>query len=134
MNRRLGAFVSCAACFLPALGCKEQQPRIAVDTVKPPHETCRNVVRVSPKIQEDRLTRKVEPVYPQEAKDKNTRGAVYLHIIVGCDGKVALAEVSSGDPLLGKSALQAVQHWEYKVTLLKGEPVEVDTMVTVQFP
>jgi protein TonB len=97
-------------------------------------EACREYVRSSPKRQEDRLTRKVEPVYPQEAKDKNIRGSVYLHIIVGCDGKVAAAEVSSGDPLLAKSALQAVRQWEYKVAFLNGDPVQVDTMVTVQFP
>jgi TonB family protein len=135
MNRCLGVFVLCAVCFLPTLGCKDrQQPTPTLDSAKTPYKACRNVILSSPSRQEERLKRRVEPVYPQEAKDKSIRGTVNLHVIVGCEGKVEAAEVTSGDPLLAKSALQAVRQWEYKVTLVNGDPVQVDTMVIVKFP
>jgi hypothetical protein len=42
-------------------------------------------------------------------------------------------EVISGDPLLVKSALDAVRQWKYRPTPLNGEPVEVDTTIDVIF-
>jgi protein TonB len=42
-------------------------------------------------------------------------------------------EVLSGHPLLIPAALQAVKQWQYKPTLLNGEPVEVVTQVDVNF-
>ncbi len=56
-----------------------------------------------------------------------------LHAIIDKDGKVAQLEVISGHPLLVQSALDAVKQWRYKPTLLNGDPVEVDTTITVTF-
>ena len=42
-------------------------------------------------------------------------------------------EVVSGHPLLVQAALDAVKQWRYKPTLLNGDPVEVDTTITVTF-
>jgi protein TonB len=39
----------------------------------------------------------------------------------------------SGPPLLMKSALDAIRQWRYKPTMLNGEPVEVDTTISVVF-
>ncbi len=36
-------------------------------------------------------------------------------------------------PLFIQSALQAVQQWRYKPTFLNGEPVEIDTFITVVY-
>jgi len=41
--------------------------------------------------------------------------------------------VVSGHPLLVQSALDAVKQWRYKPTQLTGDPVEVDTTITVTF-
>jgi len=42
-------------------------------------------------------------------------------------------EYVSGPPLLMKSALDAIKQWRYKPTMLNGEPVEVDTTISVVF-
>jgi protein TonB len=44
-------------------------------------------------------------------------------------------EVSIGvwDPLLVPAALEAVKKWRYRPFLLNGEPVEVETTITVNF-
>ena len=73
------------------------------------------------------------PVYPPLARQARIQGNVVLHAIIDKDGKVAQLEVISGHPLLVQSALDAVKQWRYKPTLLNGDPVEVDTTITVTF-
>jgi protein TonB len=53
--------------------------------------------------------------------------------VLSTAGKVQQLELVSGDPVLAKAALEAVRQWEYKPTLLNGEPVEVDTTIDVVF-
>jgi protein TonB len=73
------------------------------------------------------------PVYPTLARQARIQGNVVLHAIIDKDGKVAQLEVMSGHPLLVQAALDAVKQWRYKPTLLNGDPVEVDTTITVTF-
>jgi protein TonB len=73
------------------------------------------------------------PVYPALARQARIQGNVVLHAIIDKDGKVAQLEVVSGHPLLVQAALDAVKQWRYKPTLLNGDPVEVDTTITVTF-
>jgi len=41
--------------------------------------------------------------------------------------------VVSGHPILVPAALDAVKQWHYRPYLLNGEPVEVETNITVTF-
>ena len=56
-----------------------------------------------------------------------------LHAIIDREGRVAELEVLSGHPVLVKAAMDAVQLWRYRPTLLNGEPVEVETTIKVSF-
>lgn len=90
--------------------------------------------RVSGKILAGQIIQKVQPVYPQSAKDAKIQGEVILHAIIDEEGKVAqLAIVSSPDDALSKSALDAVRQWTYKPYLLNGKPTAVDTTINVNF-
>ena len=73
------------------------------------------------------------PVYPPEAKQAHIQGVVSLHAIIAKDGTVQNLSVISGDPLLAASALEAVDRWVYRPTLLNGEPVEVETVIDVNY-
>jgi periplasmic protein TonB len=73
------------------------------------------------------------PLYPALARQARIQGNVVLHAIIDKEGKVAQLEVISGHPLLVQSALDAVKQWRYKPTQLNGDPVEVDTTITVTF-
>jgi TonB family protein len=77
--------------------------------------------------------RKVEPVYPEEAKIAHIEGAVDIHIVIGTNGRVMQATPISGDPILAMSAIDAIRQWQYEPILLNGIPVEMDTTVTVSF-
>ncbi len=76
---------------------------------------------------------KIEPVYPQLAKEKGIQGTVRLHAIVGKDGSIQQLEVISGQPLLVEAALTAVRQSKYRITYLNGEAVEVDTVIDIIF-
>ncbi|MFZ1086312.1 MAG: energy transducer TonB [Terracidiphilus sp.] len=78
------------------------------------------------------LVKKVQPIYPQNAKDLHVSGTVVLQATIGRDGGVHnLRVISAPAPSLAISALWAVSRWQYKPYLLMGEPVEVDTTVNV---
>jgi protein TonB len=60
-------------------------------------------------------------------------GTVVLRAVIGRDGMVRSVEVVTGHPMLAKAAREAVLEWRYQPTLLNGEPVEVETAITVHF-
>jgi TonB family protein len=96
-------------------------------------EQKRNPIRIGENVQESKLIKKVEPVYPQAAMQNRISGKVRLQITVDEEGNVEEITPKSGDPLLVASAIDAVQQWQYSPTLLNGNPVPVIAEVTVFF-
>jgi periplasmic protein TonB len=91
-------------------------------------------VRVSQGVTQGMVIRRVQPQYPQMAKIARVQGAVVLAAIIGKDGSIQnLHVISSASPLLNQAAIDAVKQWRYKPYILNGDPVEVDTTVTVNF-
>jgi protein TonB len=99
----------------------------------PPPKVAPSRIRVGGNVQAAALVRKVDPVYPPIAKTAHVSGTVVLHAIIGKDGSVQNLEYVSGPGLLMKSAMDAIKQWRYKPTMLNGEPVEVDTTISVVF-
>ena len=79
------------------------------------------------------LAHRVEPVYPRIAILTHQQGQVQLHAIIAKDGTIRSLEVMSGAPLLASAAMDAVKQWRYQPYKLNGEPVEVETFITVNF-
>ena len=90
-------------------------------------------VRVGGAVASANLIHQVTPVYPKEAKKKHITGAVLLHATIGKDGTIENLEYVSGPPELTPSAMEAVKQWRYKPTLLNGDPVQVDTTISVVY-
>lgn len=90
-------------------------------------------VRIGGDVLQAKLIHQVNPIPPSEAFGKHLQGTVVLHIIVDVDGTVKQVDVVSGPPELAPSAANAVRQWRYEPTLLNGDPVEVDSTVTVNF-
>jgi protein TonB len=99
----------------------------------PPKAPTPKSIRVGGNVAQANLIRQVTPVYPPIAKTAHISGTVLLHAIIGKDGTVQDLQYISGPPLLMKSAMDAVRQWRYKPTLLNGEPVDVDTTISVVF-
>ncbi len=77
------------------------------------------------------LIHRVEPIYPPLAKQTHREGRVELRAIIGTDGRIRSLQIVAGDPLFEQSAVEAVQQWRYKPTILNGQPVEIDTSIMV---
>jgi len=101
--------------------------------VAPPPPAVPAQITVGGDVQAGLILQKVQPVYPQLAREGRIQGAVQLKAIVGVDGKIKNLTVVSGHPLLVDAALDAVRHWTYRPTLLNGSPVEVKTEILVRF-
>jgi protein TonB len=99
----------------------------------PPPPKAPSRIRVGGNVQAASLLHQVMPAYPPIAKTAHISGTVVLHAIIAKDGSVQQLEYISGPPLLMKSAMDAVREWRYKPTLLNGEPVEIDTTISVVF-
>ena|SRR2546423_7247667 len=84
-------------------------------------------------VQAAKLISKVQPVYPQIAREERLSGTVRLHAIVAKDGSVRSLRVVSGRCSLARASIDAVRKWRYSTTLLNGNPVEVDTTIDVIF-
>jgi protein TonB len=99
----------------------------------PPPKPAASRIRQGGSVQAALLINRVQPVYPPLARQTRIAGTVRLHAIISKQGSVESLEVLSGHPLLVRAAMDAVQQWKYKPTLLNGEPVEVDTTIDVIF-
>jgi protein TonB len=99
----------------------------------PPKAATPTRIRVGGNVQQASLIRQVQPSYPPLAKAAHVSGTVVLHAIISKDGSIQQLEYVSGPAMLMTSAMDAVRQWRYKPTMLNGEPVEVDTQITVVF-
>jgi len=90
-------------------------------------------VRVSAGVQQGNLVNRVNPAYPPIAKAARISGTVILQAEISKQGTIENLHVLSGHPMLVQSALDAVKQWRYKPYLLNGEPVPVETTITVNF-
>jgi len=90
-------------------------------------------VRISQGVTSGLLIHKVEPPYPVIAKSARIQGSVVLKAIIDRDGSIQDLQLVSGHPMLVPSAIQAVKQWRYRPYLLNGQPVEVETTITVIF-
>jgi TonB family protein len=82
---------------------------------------------------EGNLISKVNPIYPAEAKAAGVQGPVILRATISKQGTIAGLQLISGPAELTSSAWDAVKQWTYKPYLLNGEPIEVQTTITVNF-
>jgi periplasmic protein TonB len=77
------------------------------------------------------LIHRVEPIYPPLARQIGRSGRVELRAMIATDGTIQSLQAVSGDPMFYQSAMDAVNQWRYKPTVLNGQLVEVDTFITV---
>ncbi|HKN61131.1 MAG TPA: energy transducer TonB, partial [Candidatus Acidoferrales bacterium] len=87
-------------------------------------------IRIAGNVTQPKLVHKINPTLPAGALRK---GTVLLHIVIDIEGNVKQVDVVSGPPELAPAAVDAVRQWRYQPTSLNGDPIEVDTTVTINF-
>lgn len=90
-------------------------------------------LRIGGNAQSAKMKTKVAPVYPPLAKQSRIQGTVRFEAVIAKEGNVRSLQLVSGHPLLVEAAQIAVQQWVYEPTWLNGSPVEVATMIDVNF-
>jgi protein TonB len=90
-------------------------------------------IRVASRVVEANLIHDVAPQYPPEAGRARIEGTVVLLAVIGTDGSVKDVRVENGLPILAQAAIDAVRQWRYKPYMIDGEPVEVDSRITINF-
>jgi len=79
------------------------------------------------------LLSRVEPVYPEDAKQQGLQGTVKLHAVIDRHGSVENLQSVNGPPLLVAAAMNAVRQWRFSETLLAGQTVETEEDIDVIF-
>jgi periplasmic protein TonB len=92
-----------------------------------------NVVRLTSKLTQGRVLRRVQPPYPVIAKQAHIQGAVQVQIDISETGAVTNVTLLSGHPLLRDAALQAAKQWLFIPTELNGLPVRAIGLLTFNF-
>ncbi len=90
-------------------------------------------LHISTLVEEGLLIEKRMPVYPVIAKTAGISGTVTLAAVISKTGTIENLRVISGPMMLQQAARDAVQTWRYRPYLLDGQPVEVETTVSVIF-
>lgn len=130
--------VPCPGCrpneegIIPIFGPGEKGGR-PPEPPKPTEPKAKPRIQVSEPVQAALLIHRVEPRYPALARQIRREGTVYLRAIIGRDGRIGSLELISGDVILAQAAREAILQWRYQPTMLNGEPVEVETFITVKF-
>jgi TonB family protein len=106
----------------PDLGSAESAPKPVLQTLS-----------VSQGVSQGLLLKKVQPAYPKNALLMHIEGPVELMATISKNGDISHIKILSGDAQLTRAAAEAVKQWKYKPYLLNGEPVEIQTQVTINF-
>jgi protein TonB len=91
------------------------------------------VTHVSQGVSRGLLVKEIPPAYPPTALQMRTEGVVELLATISKGGDISAVKILKGDAQLAHAAVEAVKQWKYKPYLLNGEPVEIQTQVTVKF-
>ncbi len=92
-----------------------------------------NTVRVPASVMEANLVTSRVPAYPEAAKAEGIQGPVVMETVISKSGTVDHVRVVEGDRQLRSAAEEAVLKWRFRPYVLNGQPVDVVTMVRVDF-
>jgi len=106
----------------PNLGSAGSAPKPVLQTTK-----------ISQGVSRGLLIHQVSPAYPKTALAMRIEGTVELTTTISKTGEITHVKVVSGEAQLAKAAVDAVKQWKYKPYLLNGEPVDIETQITVNF-
>lgn len=113
----------------------ESQALMALPLIDPTQlKVVRNNPRVGSGVMAGHILTQIPPVYPEAARQRHSSGTVILDAVIGADGRIhSLRLASAPDPDLAIAALVGVRKWTYTPYLLDGNPVDVQTTITVNF-
>jgi periplasmic protein TonB len=104
-------------------------PAVSVVTPKP----SATPLHISSGVSDGMLLAPIRPVYPAIARAAGVQGSVVVEAVISKTGVIESLHVVSGPLMLQNAALEAIREARYRPYRLNGEPVEVQTTITVNF-
>jgi len=110
-------------------------PRVVETTPPPPPPVVKppSTQRVTSVILNSKVISLPQPPYPIIAKQTRTEGPVNIQILVDEQGKVISAQVVKGNPMLNSAAREAAMRARFTPTILNGQPVKIQGVITYNF-
>jgi protein TonB len=85
--------------------------------------------------QEPRLVRRVNPMYPFQARKRGVEGKVKVKFLIDTQGHVSHLSIIKAEPagVFDKSVLRAVRRWRFKPGMVEGKPVDTWVVLPLTF-
>jgi serine/threonine-protein kinase len=80
-----------------------------------------------------RLIKRIDPIYPEIARQARVEGMVLLNTRVDKQGNVEAVRVLRAIPLLDQAAIDAVKEWKYEPMIVDGKAIPVIFTVWTRF-
>lgn len=106
---------------------------VRLDTSRVTRAVSAGPVRISSGVSSGLLLTPIRPLYPATARAARVQGTVSLEALISNAGRIEKIQVLSGPEMLRRAALDAVQAARYQPYTLNGQPVAVETVITVKF-
>ncbi len=91
-------------------------------------------LRVGGEVKAPVVITRVNPMYPEEARQARLSGIVILEVLIDKTGVVRQTNVLKGLPMgLSEAAVDAVRQWTFTPATKNGEPVDVVLNLTINF-
>jgi len=90
-------------------------------------------VKVSDGVSAGIILTPIRPVYPAIARAARVSGQVVVEAVISKTGTLESLHVTSGPEMLRIAAMDAIRAARYRPFRLNGEPIEVQTTITVNF-
>src|SRR5262249_15788796 len=100
---------------------------------EPPVVKAPTTERVTSKVLTSKAISLPAPAYPPMARQIHVFGPVNVQILVDEVGKVISAQTVSGHPLLISAAKEAALRARFAPTILNGQPVKIQGVITYNF-
>jgi protein TonB len=90
-------------------------------------------VHISEGVSAGLLIAPIRPIYPAIARAAGVSGKVIVEAVISKNGTIESLHVVSGPEMLKSAAIDAIRAARYQPFRLNGEPVEIQTTITVNF-
>ena len=106
----------------------------AIAQLQPRTETSQQrAVRKSAGVLVGSATKRIEPEYPAQARQRGISGRVAVEVTIDEKGQVVSANPVSGPDILREAAVKAARKWKFMPTCLSGIPVRVTGEINFNF-
>ncbi len=99
----------------------------------PPSSAPKGPIRIGHGVKAPRVIFAPDPVFPVLARQARISGAVVIDAVIDTQGNVVEMRTVSGHPILALAAIEALRRWKYEPTILGGEAIPVELLVTLTF-